>query len=96
MQLTPQEEQIYAVLSRILVEDFEVPAEKISLDGRLFEDYDIDSIDAVDMIVQLKPHLGRRRVKSEDFRQVRTLGDVVRVVGEVLSRPESASEADAS
>lgn len=47
------------------------------------------------MIVQLKPHLGRRRVKSEDFRQVRTLGDVVRVVGEVLSRPESASEADA-
>ena len=95
MQLTPQEEQLYAVLSRILVEDFEVPAEKISLDGRLYEDYDIDSIDAVDMIVQLKPHLGRRRVKSEDFRQVRTLGDVVRVVGEVLSRPESAREADA-
>ena len=95
MQLTPQEVQIYAVLSRILVEDFEVPVEKISLDGRLYEDYDIDSIDAVDMIVQLKPHLGRRRVKSEDFRQVRTLGDVVRVVGEVLSRPESASEADA-
>lgn len=36
MQLTPQEEQIYAVLSRILVEDFEVPAEKIpSTDGSL-------------------------------------------------------------
>ena len=31
MQLTPQEEQIYAVLSRILVEDFEVPAENAAM-----------------------------------------------------------------
>ena len=96
MQLTPQEEQIYAVLSRILVEDFEVPAEKISLDGRLYEDYDIDSIDAVDMIVQLKPYLGHRRVSPEAFKQVRTMGDVVAVVAKLLDEPEDdkAEKAD--
>lgn len=54
---TPQEEKVYQVLSEILVNDFEIPADKIKPEARLYEDFDIDSIDAVDMIVQLKPHL---------------------------------------
>ena len=53
---TPQEEKVYQVLSEILVNDFEIPADKIKPEARLYEDFDIDSIDAVDMIVQLKPH----------------------------------------
>lgn len=59
---TPQEEKVYQVLSEILVNDFEIPADKIKPEARLYEDFDIDSIDAVDMIVQLKPHLGGRRI----------------------------------
>ena len=40
------------------------------------------------MIVQLKPHLGNRRVTPQDFKTVRTLGDVVTVIARVLDRPE--------
>ncbi|MDO5530948.1 acyl carrier protein [Sutterella sp.] len=87
---TPQEEKIYGILSDILVKEFEIPAEKIAPDARLYEDFDIDSIDAVDMIVQLKPHLGNRRVTPEAFKQVRTMGDVVRVVASILEEPEKA------
>ena len=87
-ELSPSEQRTYEILSEILVNDFEIPAEKIALDARLYEDFDIDSIDAVDMIVQLKPHLGNRRVTPQDFKTVRTLGDVVTVIARVLDRPE--------
>lgn len=87
-ELSPSEQRIYEILSEILVNDFEIPAEKIALDARLYEDFDIDSIDAVDMIVQLKPHLGNRRVTPQDFKTVSTLGDVVTVIARVLDRPE--------
>ena len=87
-ELSTSEQRIYEILSEILVNDFEIPAEKIALDARLYEDFDIDSIDAVDMIVQLKPHLGNRRVTPQDFKTVRTLGDVVTVIARVLDRPE--------
>lgn len=48
---TPQEEKVYAALSKILTNEFDIPAEKIRPEARLYEDFDIDSIDAVDMIV---------------------------------------------
>lgn len=81
-------DKIYSILRDILVEQFEVDPDSISLESRLYEDFDIDSIDAVDMIVQLKPHLGNRNVSPEDFKQVRTVGDVVDAVSNLLSRPE--------
>ena len=88
--LSPAEQKIFDALKEILVRDFEIDPSLISLDGRLYEDYDIDSIDAVDMIVQLKPYLGSRRLSPEAFKQVRTLGDVVSVIARVLSEPEEA------
>ena len=88
--LSPAEQKIFDALKDILVRDFEIDPSLISLDGRLYEDFDIDSIDAVDMIVQLKPYLGNRRLSPEAFKQVRTLGDVVAVIARVLSEPEEA------
>ena len=88
--LSPAEQKIFDALKEILVRDFEIDPALIRLDGRLYEDFDIDSIDAVDMIVQLKPYLGSRRLSPEAFKQVRTLGDVVAVIARVLSEPEEA------
>ena len=48
--LTPTEAKVYDAICEILTGDFEIPAEKLRWDGLLYEDYDIDSIDAVDMI----------------------------------------------
>lgn len=87
---TPQEEKVYAALSKILTNEFDIPAEKIRPEARLYEDFDIDSIDAVDMIVQLKPYLGNRTVKPEAFKAVRTLGDVVSVIAKIMEEPDPA------
>ncbi len=87
-EFNPQEQKVYDVLSDILVNEFEIPADKIKPEARLYEDLDIDSIDAVDMIVQLKPLLGGRRVSPEAFKQVRTFGDVVRVIAKIMDEPD--------
>lgn len=60
----------------ILVQTFDLEAERIVPEARLREDLDLDSIDAVDLMVQLKPLVGQR-LQPEAFKQVRTVSDVV-------------------
>lgn len=68
--------EILTTLSSYLREMFEVPAEKITLGARLYEDLDLDSIDAVDLVVKLQEYTGRR-IEPAEFKSVRTVGDVV-------------------
>lgn len=67
---------IYRQLKTYLAELFEVPDEKITPDARLADDLDLDSIDAIDLIVKLQTMTGRK-IKPEEFRSVRTVQDVV-------------------
>jgi acyl carrier protein len=69
-------ENIESQLQHYLVTMFEVSPEKITRDARLFEDLDLDSIDAVDLIVKLQELTGRK-FKPEEFKSVRTVGDLI-------------------
>ena len=69
-------EQLYSNIRRILVEQFDVKEESISMDANLYEELQIDSIDAVDLLVQLKELTGER-VSPETFKDVRTIRDVI-------------------
>jgi len=68
--------EIMVEVTNLLVEQFEVERSRIQPQARLYDDLDIDSIDAVDVIVQLKPLVGKR-LPPELFRSVRTVQDVV-------------------
>ena len=63
---------------------FEIDEQAITLEARLYEDLDFDSIDAVDMIVKLKEMTGKT-VKPEDFKTARTINDVVEAVYKMLN-----------
>lgn len=76
-------EEILAAIKKIMVDMFEIDEHAITLDARLYEDLDFDSIDAVDMIVKLKEMTGKT-VKPEDFKTARTIGDVVEAVYKML------------
>lgn len=69
-------EDLYRRISDILQNTFGIEPDRISMDARLGEDLDIDSIDAVDLIVQLKPLIGGS-LQPEAFKTVRTVSDVV-------------------
>ena len=66
-------------LRDILAECFEIDPAAVVREARLYEDLDIDSIDAVDLIVRLRETTGKR-VPPEKFKAVRTVGDVVDVL----------------
>jgi acyl carrier protein len=58
---------------------FEIEPESVQLDSNLYSDLDVDSIDAVDLVVKIKELTGKQ-VKPEDFKNVRTVLDVVTVI----------------
>jgi acyl carrier protein len=72
----PSRSDVLAELSGYLRNTFEVPSEKIVLEARLFEDLDLDSIDAVDLVVKLQDYTGKK-IQVAEFKSVRTVGDVV-------------------
>jgi acyl carrier protein len=77
-------DEVESRLHGYLVDMFEIPQEKISLRARLYEDLDLDSIDAVDLVVKLQELTGRK-LKVDEFKSVRTVGDVIDRVHAVLA-----------
>lgn len=69
-------EDIYTMMVDMLHEMFELDKSKITLDADLYSDLDIDSIDAVDLVVKLKELTGKR-LRPEAFKSIRTVQDVV-------------------
>ena len=72
-------EEIFVTLRSALVELFELDAERVTLEASLYEDLEIDSIDAVDLIDHIKRQTGKK-LAAEDFKSVRTVDDVVDAV----------------
>jgi acyl carrier protein len=70
------QEEIFSTLKQILEDMFEIEAGAVTPEASLNRDLDIDSIDAVDLMVKLRTVTGRR-IQPEDFKNARTVQDVV-------------------
>ncbi|GLR75401.1 acyl carrier protein [Aliivibrio sifiae] len=76
-------EQVLEQVTTALVELFEIDEADITLDAQLYTDLDLDSIDAVDLVVHLQKVTGKK-IKPEEFKEVRTVEDVVNSVAALL------------
>ncbi len=72
-------DDIFHTLRDALVELFELDAERVTLESNLYQDLEIDSIDAVDLIDHIKRQTGKK-IAAEEFKSVRTVNDVVEAV----------------
>ena len=72
-------DEILTRVRDILAETFEIDRERIKPEAKLFTDLDLDSIDAIDLVVKLQDWTGRR-VPEEALRAVRTVDDVVTMI----------------
>ncbi len=77
-------EEIFNTIKEILIDDFGCEESKVKQDARLVEDLDLDSIDAVDLVVKLQSKINQK-VDPEDFKQIRTLQDVVDAVEKIVN-----------
>ena len=72
-------DDIFNTLGDALVELFELEPERVTLDANLYQDLEIDSIDAVDLIDHIKRKTGKK-IAADEFKSVRTVNDVVEAV----------------
>ncbi|KRW61634.1 acyl carrier protein [Pseudomonas sp. TTU2014-080ASC] len=79
-------EDIFNTLRDALVELFELEPERVTLEANLYQDLEIDSIDAVDLIDHIKRQTGKK-LAAEEFKAVRTVGDVVEAVFQLVNSP---------
>jgi acyl carrier protein len=77
------DQEILTKLQAILEDTFEIDPAKVTPETHLFTDLDLDSIDAVDLAIQLQKLTGKR-IQPHDFKEVRTVSDVIAAVHRLL------------
>jgi acyl carrier protein len=78
------EAEILERIRAIFKENFAIDPARVTPEAHLFTELDLDSIDAVDLAIKLQEMTGRR-IKPEEFKQVRTVGDVIVAIESLLA-----------
>ncbi len=72
-------DEIFVKLREILVSVFELEESQVTPEALLGDDLDLDSIDAIDLVVKMKEYTpeGKPAIDASIFKEVKTVQDVV-------------------
>lgn len=70
------EEELFSKIKEILISEFDIAEDEITLESNLVDDFDLDSIDAAELIVKFKEYLPPK-VDASMFREIRTIQDLI-------------------
>ena len=70
---------VFERVKQMIVDELNVPEEKINLEARLAEDLGADSIDAVELIMNIEDEF-EIQVSDEEAQNIKTVGDLVRYI----------------
>lgn len=73
------QEEVYSKIKSVLMDEFEVEEEDITPEANMFTDLELDSLDAIDLMVTLDKELGIE-IKTEEMQDLRTIEDVCNFV----------------
>lgn len=78
-------DEIFVKLREILVSVFELEESEVTPEALLVDDLDLDSIDAIDLVVKMKEFTpeGKPAVDASIFKEVKTVQDVVDALASV-------------
>ena len=77
-------DEIFARVARVLEESFDLRPAQLRPDAHLIDDLDLDSIDAIDLVVSLEAETGLD-VSEEELKSIRVVQDVVDLVHRKLA-----------
>ena len=72
-------EELDRQVREILITTFDLSREAVTPEATLFQDLDLDSLDAIDLAVKLETETGLKLAETE-FRSIRTVQDVVETI----------------
>ncbi|EXI65561.1 MAG: Meromycolate extension acyl carrier protein [Candidatus Accumulibacter adjunctus] len=78
------DQEILDKLRTILHDTFEIEVTRVTPEAQLFADLDLDSIDAVDLAIQLQKLTGKR-IQPQDFKDIRSVADVISAVHRLMA-----------
>lgn len=70
------DQEVVALVNKALAEEFELDESSMTPEANLYEDLELDSLDAVDMVIVLENAFGCRLRDEEAIRSIRTLNDL--------------------
>lgn len=73
------QEEVYIKIKSVLMDEFEVEEDAVAMEANLFTDLELDSLDAIDLMVTLDKELGIE-IKTEEMQDLRTIEDVCNFV----------------
>jgi acyl carrier protein len=76
---------VFEKIKEIMVKEFELDASAVTPEATLFENLELDSIDAVDLIVNMKPYMQDKKLDVEIFKHATTVQDIVDIVYPLVS-----------
>ena len=79
-------EEIFLKLKEILSGEFEIDADAITPEANLNADLELDSIDAVDLLVKMKEYM-TGKVEPEQFKKAVTIQDIVDLLHPLIKQP---------
>lgn len=79
-------DDLYKKLQQILLDNFEIDPSKVLPTSNLYEELELDSIDAVDLVIQVQELVGKK-IGPDEFKTARTVNDVLDVVEKLLAEP---------
>ncbi len=81
---TRSREEILVEVQKTLKELFDIDPSRVTLETRVVEDLDLDSIDAIDLAVRIEELTGSR-LPEDALRSIRTVSDVVALLESELA-----------
>ena len=82
-------EEVFQKIKEILSEEFEIEEASITPAAKLNDDLELDSIDAVDLLVKMKEHVPGK-IEPEQFKKAVTVQDVVDILYPLILKPDTA------
>ena len=86
------DEQVIEIINQSLAEEFELDPDQLQPQAHLVDDLEFDSLDFVDMVVTLQKAFGVKLREEPRVREVRTLGDLHRLIIDKRHQMETSSE----
>ena len=70
-------EELFGKIQEVIESDFEIDKSEVKMDSKLFEDLDLDSIDAVDLLSKIKQYMPGKQIDPEMFKNAKTVENVI-------------------
>ena len=79
MEFSLEKDAVFVMLKELLASEFKLKPDLISLEKRLDEDLQLDSLDMVDLVISLKDST-KKEIDPALFKNARTVQDLVDLV----------------